>query len=175
MASSVTPCSGFRGWAVCGGASCMERFCLRLLVQAFAPVLVMEAPDAVVPDRTARIVAPVPDTACRRPGHDGPAGELRSLVGADAQRGIAARLRCPVQQAHEALVAHTVDHHGVHALAAEVIDHSLALDAPARGHQPPHTSYRKSTAPATPPSRIPTPCQLIRQTGIFSSYQPIRH
>lgn len=72
----------------------------------------------------------MPNAACRCPRHEGPTGELKPLIGADGQR-VAAELRCLVQQAHDILATHAVFHRDVHTLAAEVIDHRQALDAPA--------------------------------------------
>jgi hypothetical protein len=67
-----------------------------------------------------RDIADVPHTSCMRPGHEGTAGELGALVGAD-RLGVAAELADLVEHAGDVLAAHAVVDADAHALAAEVV------------------------------------------------------
>lgn len=87
-----------------------------------------------------------------RPGDEGPAGELRPVVGSH-RRWIAPEDRRPVQQPRHVLTGDAIVHGDVHALVREVVGHGQALDAPAVGQtvgnevHAPHlvdtASYRK--------------------------------
>jgi hypothetical protein len=108
-----------------------------LLVQALVSELAVEALDVGVLRGLAGVVDQVLDAAAVGPGHEGAAGELRPLVGTDGP-WVASELSHRVEHPCHVLAAHAVVDGDVHALAAEVIDHRQALDAPAAGQRVHH-------------------------------------
>ena len=103
-----------------------------LLVQALVPELAVETLDVAVLHGPAWLRQDVPHAVCAGPGHEGPAGELRTVVRSHGQ-WVASEGGRLVEQACDVLLRDPVVHGNVHALVAEVISHREALDAPAIG------------------------------------------
>ena len=103
-----------------------------LLVQAFISKLAVETLDVAVLHRPARLGQDVPHAMCCGPSHKGPACELWTVVRSHGQ-WVASEGGRLVEQACHVLPRDPVVHGNVHALVAEVIGHSQALDAPAIG------------------------------------------
>src|SRR5574343_434880 len=103
-----------------------------VLVQALVAELAVEALDIGVLRGLAGLVEDVAHSLGLRPSHEGPAGELRALVGSDGLR-IAPEPGDLVQHAHDVLATNAVIDGDVHALVAEVVGHGQALDAPPAG------------------------------------------
>jgi len=109
------------------------RQCLEpVLVQALVAKLAVEALDVAVLHRPARLDQEMANAVGLRPRHEGPAGELRAIVGANGP-WIAAEDGCLIEQpgyilARDAIVGGDVD-----TLMAEVICHGQTLDAPTIG------------------------------------------
>ena len=107
------------------------------LLQRFRPVLIqtfiakcpVKAFNVGILSRAAGLDQDVLDTVLLRPGHEGPASEFRPVVGSHLF-GVAAKRSRPVQQPGDVGPAHAKVHRDVHALAAEVICHRQAFDAP---------------------------------------------
>lgn len=99
-----------------------------MLVEALVAELAVEAFDVAVLHRLARIDQSMLDAVPLGPDNEGPAGELRTIVGAYDLR-IATEARGLVQQANDEIPADAVVHHDVHALVSEVVGHRQALDA----------------------------------------------
>ena len=103
-----------------------------LLVQAFISELAVKALDVAVLHRPARLGQDVPHAMCCGPSHEGPTCELWTVVCSHGQ-WVASEGGRLVEQACHVLPRDPVVHGNVHALVAEVIGHSQALDAPAIG------------------------------------------
>ena len=103
-----------------------------VLVQALVAELAVEALDVAVLHRPARFDQDVADAMLVRPSHEGPAGELRAVVGANGQR-VAPKARRLVQHARDVSARDPEVDADLNALVAEVVGHGQTFDAPSAG------------------------------------------
>lgn len=103
-----------------------------LLVKAFVAKLAVEALDVAVLHGPAWLDQDLLDAVAMCRGHQGSAGELRTVVGAHGQR-LAAKDSGTVEQPGGVLTRDAPVNSDVHALVAEVIGHRQTFDAPAVG------------------------------------------
>ena len=117
----------------CGNlGACLAHALEPVLIEALVAELAVEALDVAVLHGPAWLDQDVPDVVFLRPGDEGPAGELRAVVGSDGGR-VAPEARRLIQQPGDVQAADAVVHSDLHAFVAEVIGHGQALDAPATG------------------------------------------
>ena len=103
-----------------------------MLVQALVPELAVEALDVGVLGGLAGGVQQMADASGSCPGQEGPAGELRPLVGAHSL-GATPEACSLLQQPNPIPTAHAKVHGQLNTFVAEVVCHRQALDAPAVG------------------------------------------
>ena len=117
------------------GRNLLARLVQRLepvLVEALVPEAPVEALDVAVLHGPSWLDQEMPHAMGLRPADEGPAGELRTVVGSDGCR-VAPEDRCLVQQPGHVLTADAVVHRDVHGFVAEVVGHGQTLQAPAVG------------------------------------------
>src|SRR5690606_20208005 len=105
-----------------------------VLVEALVAELAVEALDVAVLHRAARLDQQVFDAVALRPGDKDPAGELRTVVGAN-RPGIAPETGGLVQHAHDIGAADAVIDGDVDGLVREVVGHGQALETAAAGQR----------------------------------------
>jgi hypothetical protein len=115
-----------------GGRSSLVQRLEPLLVQALVPELSVEALDVAVLHGPAWLDQNVANTVAVRPGHEGPTGELRTVVGANGQR-VATKDGRAIKQPGDVLTRDAPVHGNVHALVAEVVGHRQKFDASSIG------------------------------------------
>ncbi len=103
-----------------------------VLVEAFVPEPAVEAFDIGVLGGLSRLDQDVLDASCLQPGHEGPAGEFRAVVGPDGLR-VTSEACCALQHPGDIGPGHRQIHRDVDALAGEVIGDGQAFDSPAIG------------------------------------------
>ena len=99
-----------------------------VLVEALVPELAVEALDVAVLHGSARLDQQVLDAVLLRPCDEGPAGELRTVVGAHRPR-VAAEPRSLIQHAHDVGAADAMVDRDVDALVGKVVGDRQALQA----------------------------------------------
>lgn len=103
-----------------------------VLAKALVAELAVEAPDVTVLHGPLGLDQDVPDALALGPGHGGPAGELRTVVGAHGTR-VAAEPRRLAPKARDVLARDPAVGADLHALIAEVVCHGEKLDGAAAG------------------------------------------
>lgn len=117
----------------CGNlGACLAQALEPVLIEALVAELAVEALDVAVLHGTPWLDENVADMVLLGPGDEGPAGELRAVIGSDRGR-VAPESRCLVQQPGDVQTADAVVHCNLHAFVAEVVGHGQALDAPPVG------------------------------------------
>ena len=101
-----------------------------VLVEAFIPELAVEAFNVGVLGWLARLNQDVLDASCLHPCHEGPACELRSVVGPDGL-WIAPEACSSLKDSGDVRARHGQVYCDVHTFMAEVVGNGQALDAPA--------------------------------------------
>ena len=135
------------------------------LVQALKPALVevlvaelaIEARDVAVLHRAPRLDQDVASAMRLRPGHEGPAGELRAVVGSHRLR-VPTKQRSSIQYQGHVLARDAEVHRDLHTLMAEIVGHREVLQAPPAREAVAHEIHA--------PHLVDRACQLQRHTLI---------